>query len=579
MSRRMTRSRSRSLLRESNEKSQTSKQPKGSNKLTSIRESSSSSSKMPKNNFQYYVHSMRDFIQTIDNLKDTTADIVALNFERLSQICDKMKQDIKGSNKHLTNDAIDIEVLTITEFAFLEFAGDKIDFNKSNALDFNGTDIDSRKKKKRKVTKHNIVEEKENNISSWLPGIFSLALKCAISSTVAGRVPFVLLDSVLNTQTIDVCEKIWDLVESLSEQISHETLVPADGRNISSKLWLLRLANTLLKRLSTTQNSLFCGRISLFLARIFPLSEKSALNLGKKRNTTNTTVFDSEEVFNNEVDNSSNDSTTKISYAAYTNFWKLQHDFFRDPTNVLKGPTPRRQFLQAVDGMLELFADNPLPQEKDGAIKIWCSKLRRNAKEHYKKDRKQFYRFMSKNIKARNVILDDYKFIYECDNCGDHFNNMLKKLQKLSPESKNGLIYNKLLGHKQVKLLEHIKWGDKPRLIGWQKHVEIPTSPFPNLFPNLDNFKRLLEKISQIAGNSIQQELEVEQWKSRSKIFWDKKVKIKVPENELKSHYENKNASVLATCPLKERIIAMDKPFHRKERPSQGFRKRNYMGL
>ena len=130
-----------------------------------------------------------------------------------------------------------------------------------------------------------------------------------------------------------------------------------------------------------------------------------------------------------------------------------------------------------------------------------------------------------------------------------------------------------------MKLLEHIKWGDKPRLIGWQKHVEIPTSPFPNLFPNLDNFKRLLEKISQIAGNSIQQELEVEQWKSRSKIFWDKKVKIKVPENELKSHYENKNASVLATCPLKERIIAMDKPFHRKERPSQGFRKRNYMGL
>ena len=118
---------------------------------------------------------------------------------------------------------------------------------------------------------------------------------------------------MLNTQTITVCEQIWDLVESLSEIISHESLVPTDGRNIKSKLWLLRLANSLLKRLSTTQNSLFCGRISLFLARIFPLSEKSALNLTKKRNVSNTTVYDMEKVFNNEVDNSnnSNETTTK----------------------------------------------------------------------------------------------------------------------------------------------------------------------------------------------------------------------------------------------------------------------------
>ena len=90
-------------------------------------------------------------------------------------------------------------------------------------------------------------------------------MKCAIGQKVAGKAPFVLLDSVLNTQTITVCEQIWDLVESLSETISHESLVPTDGRNIKSKLWLLRLANSLLKRLSTTQNSLFCGRVSLFL--------------------------------------------------------------------------------------------------------------------------------------------------------------------------------------------------------------------------------------------------------------------------------------------------------------------------
>lgn len=35
------------------------------------------------------------------------------------------------------------------------------------------------------------------------------------------------------------------------------------------------LLSDLLRRLSTSQNTVFCGRIQLFLARLFPLSEKS----------------------------------------------------------------------------------------------------------------------------------------------------------------------------------------------------------------------------------------------------------------------------------------------------------------
>ena len=39
------------------------------------------------------------------------------------------------------------------------------------------------------------------------------------------------------------------------------------------------MCNDLLRRLSQSKNTVFCGRIQLFLARLFPLSEKSALNL------------------------------------------------------------------------------------------------------------------------------------------------------------------------------------------------------------------------------------------------------------------------------------------------------------
>ena len=53
---------------------------------------------------------------------------------------------------------------------------------------------------------------------------------------------------------------------------------------------LLRICNDLLRRLSRTQNTVFCGRILLFLAKFFPFSERSGLNvisefnLGKKKN-------------------------------------------------------------------------------------------------------------------------------------------------------------------------------------------------------------------------------------------------------------------------------------------------------
>ena len=40
-------------------------------------------------------------------------------------------------------------------------------------------------------------------------------------------------------------------------------------------LTMLICSTDLLRRLSTSQNTVFCGRIQLFLARLFPLSEKS----------------------------------------------------------------------------------------------------------------------------------------------------------------------------------------------------------------------------------------------------------------------------------------------------------------
>ena len=47
----------------------------------------------------------------------------------------------------------------------------------------------------------------------------------------------------------------------------------------------------LLRRLSRTQQTVFCGRILLFLARFFPITERSGLNVVSEFNLDNTTAY------------------------------------------------------------------------------------------------------------------------------------------------------------------------------------------------------------------------------------------------------------------------------------------------
>jgi THO complex subunit 1 transcription elongation factor len=54
-------------------------------------------------------------------------------------------------------------------------------------------------------------------------------------------------------------------------------MVPQKGKALT----LLRTLNELLRRLSKmgTQNTEFCGRILMFLSQVFPLGERSGVNL------------------------------------------------------------------------------------------------------------------------------------------------------------------------------------------------------------------------------------------------------------------------------------------------------------
>jgi THO complex subunit 1 len=76
-------------------------------------------------------------------------------------------------------------------------------------------------------------------------------------------------------QTISSCSHIFSWIESRASRLT-VGMVPQKGK----ALVLLRTLNDLLRRLSKMgSNTIFCGRILTFLSGVFPLGERSGVNL------------------------------------------------------------------------------------------------------------------------------------------------------------------------------------------------------------------------------------------------------------------------------------------------------------
>jgi THO complex subunit 1 len=87
--------------------------------------------------------------------------------------------------------------------------------------------------------------------------------------------PFIVLQDLLEAQTISSCSHIFSWIEERSDRLT-DGLVPQKGK----ALILLRTLNDLLRRLSKMgSTTIFCGRILTFLSGVFPLGERSGVNL------------------------------------------------------------------------------------------------------------------------------------------------------------------------------------------------------------------------------------------------------------------------------------------------------------
>ena len=207
-------------------------------------------------------------------------------------------------------------------------------------IDTPGMDID--KKSILEQAFRDVLHEKiKHNKLNSLTNLVLLANNCAELDISFYTVPFILLSDIFDCLTLDVCEKVFSFVEShVSTWVSPEFYS-------SGKILLLRMCNDLLRRLSSAQNTVFCGRIQLFLAQLFPLSEKSALNLMSHFNLDNVTAFtdlgelqsaksedsavipmETEEI---QVASPATYGNAPIDFNLYRKLWSIQ-DFFRQPT-------------------------------------------------------------------------------------------------------------------------------------------------------------------------------------------------------------------------------------------------------
>ncbi|XP_069702063.1 THO complex subunit 1 isoform X1 [Periplaneta americana] len=178
-----------------------------------------------------------------------------------------------------------------------------------------------------------LLAEPCDNVSIWEMYV-TFCIDACRQDMCTPTMPVVLLGDIFDALTLDYCEKLFAFVENGVNTWREEMFFSACKNN------LLRMCNDLLRRLSRSQNTVFCGRILLFLAKFFPFSERSGLNIVSEFNLDNLTEFGGESSNDlkdilSEKDESMEedlkpDAKIKIDFNLYCKFWALQ-DFFRNP--------------------------------------------------------------------------------------------------------------------------------------------------------------------------------------------------------------------------------------------------------
>ncbi|KAK1436202.1 hypothetical protein QVD17_01980 [Tagetes erecta] len=184
------------------------------------------------------------------------------------------------------------------------------------------------------------------NTQGQVPRLLDIVLYLCENEHIEGGMIFQLLEDLTEMSTMRNCEDVFGYIESKQDILGKPELF-ARG-----KLVMLRTCNQLLRRLSKANDVVFCGRIIMFLAHFFPLSERSAVNIKGVFNVSNETKYE----------NQAPDGVS-IDFNFYKTFWSLQ-EYFSNPASIGVATTKWHKFSSSLTVVLNTFEAQPLSDEE-----------------------------------------------------------------------------------------------------------------------------------------------------------------------------------------------------------------------
>lgn len=189
----------------------------------------------------------------------------------------------------------------------------------------------------------------EESTQGQIPRILDIVLYLCEKEHIEGGMIFQLLEDLTEMSTMRNCKDVFGYIESKQDILGKPELF-ARG-----KLVMLRTCNQLLRRLSKANDVVFCGRIIMFLAHFFPLSERSAVNIKGVSNTSNETKYEKDAP-----------DGISIDFNFYKTFWSLQ-EHFSNPTSLTLAPSKWHKFSSSLMVVLNTFEAQPLSDEEGNA--------------------------------------------------------------------------------------------------------------------------------------------------------------------------------------------------------------------
>ncbi len=141
-------------------------------------------------------------------------------------------------------------------------------------------------------------------------------LAMSTNSLLDEKAVLLFVEDLMEVLTIPNCEKVFDYLEARSDHLIKD-VEPTKGKGVV----LLRLCNELMRRLSKTKYTVFCGRILIYLAMAFPVCDRSGVNSKGEFHVENVTFY--QDVME--------ETDTEDRAALYKTIWSLQ-SIFAQPT-------------------------------------------------------------------------------------------------------------------------------------------------------------------------------------------------------------------------------------------------------